>query len=228
MQIYNQIDENIYTGKNFVASFSTGKDSTLAIYRAIKDNIIPQELITTYNTERKKSWFHGVPWNLLLNVSKSLNIPIKLIKTKGGDDYSLNFENTLAEAKENGAHLCIFGDIDLEAHLKWCTDRCLKAGLKAYFPLWQENREKLVYEFIDSGFKAVINVVNTTYLPERFLGKILTKEVAEEIKAHGADMCGENGEYHTFVFDGPIFQYPVNYRSGEMIKYNQYVILPLK
>jgi uncharacterized protein (TIGR00290 family) len=214
-------------GRKFVASYSGGKDSILAIHRAIKLGMMPVSLITTYNTDRGRSWFHGVPEHVLSEVSESLHIPIRLIKTSGGE-YALSFEKELALLKQSGAQVTVFGDIDLEPHREWCTERCTNAGLEAFFPLWQEDRAKLVHEFLDSGFSARITVVDTAQLDRKHLGEILTKQRAELIRAEGADICGENGEYHTFVSDGPIFERVVAPEYGEPFMYEQYAILPMK
>lgn len=213
-------------GKKFIASFSGGKDSTLAVFRAIKQGMIPVELVTTYNTDKNRTWFHGIPEHLLNKVSDELGIPLRLIYTSG-DLYTENFEAYLKEAKSNGVDVCVFGDIDIEDHLIWCSERCKAAGLEAYFPLWQESREKLVYEFIEYGFRTMITVVDTTRLSEEFAGKILTKKLADEIKKTGADICGENGEYHTFTFDGPIFIKPVSFIKGDKQKIDNLIVIPL-
>ncbi|WP_326910832.1 diphthine--ammonia ligase [Sedimentibacter sp. MB31-C6] len=212
--------------KKFIASYSGGKDSTLAIYRAISQGLEPIELITTYNTDMKRSWFHGIPQPLLNRISKEIGIPISLILTSS-DKYKENFETKLKNAKTQGVEVCVFGDIDLEEHLKWCTDRCNIAKIEAYFPLWNESRKKLVYEFIDSGFKTIITVVDTTRMPEYFLGQILTRQIADEIEKCGADICGENGEFHTFTFDGPLFNNAVKFNTGEIIKNDKYLTLPI-
>lgn len=213
-------------GKKFVASYSGGKDSTLAIYRAILQGMIPIELFTTYNADRQQSWFHGIPNELLNRISDEINIPISLINTTG-EKYQENFEAYLRKAKELGAEVCVFGDIDLEEHLKWCTDRCIAVGLEAFFPLWKECRKDLVYEFINIGFKTMITVVDTSRLSQNFAGKILTKEVAEEIEKSGADICGENGEYHTFSFDGPLFKNSVKFQVNPIIKHEKYAVVPI-
>lgn len=213
-------------GKKFVASYSGGKDSMLAIYRAIKVGLEPVCLIITYNKDRNRSWFHGIPKEVLNSVSNSLNIPIWLIETTG-DEYVKNFEQGLKKAKEQGAEVCIFGDIDLQGHLDWCTERCNNVGIEACFPLWQEERKKLVYEFIESGFTSNFTVINTNKLSDKFLGMVMTKEICAEIEKNGADICGENGEYHTFVSDGPIFKEKVNFKLGEKITENEYSILPI-
>ena len=211
-------------GKKFIASFSGGKDSTLAIYRAINEGLKPFCLATAYKSDAILSWFHGMSAELLQNVSDSLSIPLKLIKTTG-DKYNINFEKALKEAADNGAEVCVYGDIDIAGHFEWGNERCANAGLTPYFPLKNEDRKEIVHEFIDDGFSAVIKIVDTTRLPESFLGKMLTRETVAEIEKIGADVCGENGEYHTFVFDGPLFSNKVNYVVKEKIVQDKYAIL---
>lgn len=213
-------------GKKFVVSYSSGKDSTLALYRMIKKGYEPIALLITMNYEAGRSWFHGVPENILSDVSKSLNIPLMAVNCKG-EEYKDVFEDALIKAKENGAEACVFGDIDLEEHRTWCTERCKSVGLEAIFPLWQEDREKLTYEFIDSGFKTIIKAVKLEFLNENFLGEILTKELVQKIKATGADPCGENGEYHTFVFDGPIYKFKIDYKKNGKVLNDTYGFLDI-
>lgn len=214
--------------KNFVMSYSCGKDSTLALYRMIKASNTPAALLITVNKGENRSWFHGVPRELIVDISKSLNIPLILVETSG-DDYEIKFTEKLLKAKENfKIDSCVFGDIDLEPHREWCTARCNEAGVEANFPLWQENREELVYEFIDSGFKTVIKNVKLECMGEDFLGKVLTREVVNDIKETGSDACGENGEYHTFVYDGPIFKYPIKFQSLNIIKNETHGFLDIK
>lgn len=213
-------------GKKFVASYSGGKDSILSIYRAIKAGLEPFCLIITYNKDKNISWFHGIPKSVLKSVSKSLNIPIWIIETTG-EEYANNFESYLKKARKAGAEVCIFGDIDLEGHLKWCTERCENAGIEACFPLWQENRKKLVFEFLESGFTANFTVINKNKMSDKFLGMVITKEIFEEIEKEGVDVCGENGEYHTFVSDGPIFKEKVEFRLCDKITEGEYSILPI-
>lgn len=203
--------------KKFVMSYSCGKDSTLALYRMIKNGHKPVALLITVDKKVLRSWFHGVPESLLQEVSKSLNIPLLLVKCEG-EEYKAAFNKALNKAKnELGAEACVFGDIDLEAHRVWCTDRCDEANMEAIFPLWLEDREKLTYEFIDSGFKTVIKNVRLDVLSTEFLGKVLTKKVVSDIVVAGSDACGENGEYHTFAFDGPLFKYPIRFKENGII-----------
>lgn len=197
--------------KRFVVSYSCGKDSTLALSRMIDQGHIPAALLTTVDKSVSRTWFHGIDLNLLKSVSDSLSIPSIIIECFG-EEYKKRFEQHLLSAKKDlNIDSCVFGDIDLEAHRVWCTERCDNVGIEAVFPLWEEDREKLTYEVIDKGFKAVIKNVRLDILGMDFLGKTLTKEVVNDIKANGADACGENGEYHTFVYDGPIFKFPIEF-----------------
>lgn len=215
--------------KKFVVSYSCGKDSTLSLYRMIKAGHIPVALLVTVDKKVLRSWFHGIPDKLLKDVSKSLDIPLVLVASNGKENYGETFVEALKKIKEEmGAEACVFGDIDLMAHRTWCEDKCEKAGLEAIFPLWEEDREALTYEFIDSGFKTVIKNVKLSILGEEFLGEVLTKDVVERLKAAGSDACGENGEYHTFVFDGPLFKERINFETGDNILTETHGFLDIK
>ena len=193
-----------------VVSFSGGKDSTLALYRMIREGYKIIGLLVTFDNQND-SCFHRIPKDILKRISEELEIPLVEVDCSDGKNYEEEFENALKSLKENGAEICVFGDIDIEAHKKWCLDRCDEAGIKGKFPLWQEDRESLTNEFLDYGFKAVIKKVNLKALTEEFLGKELSKEVVSEIKSLGSDPSGENGEYHTLVFGGPIFKNEVKF-----------------
>ena len=217
--------ENL-SGKGFVASFSGGKDSVLAVFRAINAGLVPIELLTAYKADALHSWYHGMTAELLKRVSGSLEIPLTLVRTESVQ-YNDDFEDAFIQAKAKGAEVCVFGDIDIEGHLQWGTQRCENAGLIPFFPHWGEDRKKIVYEFIDSGFLAIIKIVDTTMLPESFLGQTLSREVADEIAKFGADVCGENGEYHTFVYDGPLFSKKVGFTIKEKLTWDKYAVLDL-
>lgn len=221
------LENDMYHGKKFIASYSGGKDSVLAIHRAIKLGMTPVSLLTTYHIERERSWFHGIPKDLLNSVSNALEIPIYLIETKGAE-YDVNFEKALKVFKDQGIEFCVFGDIDLSAHREWCESRCQSVGMEAIFPLWQENRRALVEEFIESGYTANITVLNTTQLSAKHLGLALSKETIASIEHEGADACGENGEYHTFVSAGPLFKKPVYFCFGNKVEQSPYAILPVE
>lgn len=198
----------MYKGKKFVASFSGGKDSMLAIYRCINEGMIPTAMITTSPISENRSWFHKVSHDTLFEISKSINIPLSIIYTTD-TDYSEKFEKALKEAKENGIEVCVFGDIDILEHLEWCTARCENVGIIPYFPLWQNDRKMIVKEVIDEGFKAKIIRVVDEKLQDGFLGEYLSYDIMDKMEKLAIDVCGENGEYHTVVLDGPIFDFKV-------------------
>lgn len=203
--------------KKFVASYSGGKDSALAIYRAIQAGHEPMALLTTYDEKNKHSWFHNIPYLLLQEISKSVDIPITLVNT-GAESYTSDFEKALLSLKEQGAQMCVFGDIDIQEHFDWCNNRCENVGLEGSFPLWKSNRRELVHEVIDVGFKTLITVINTDRVNESHIGKVLTYELIEQLEKENVDVCGENGEYHTFVFDGPIFKKPIEFKQTKIVR----------
>lgn len=211
----------------FVMSYSGGKDGVLALYRTIKAGHNPVKLFTTYNKKNNSSWFHGISSKALQEVSKQLGISIELVETGLGDEYTKDFERALRNMKEQGANACAFGDIDIQEHFDWCDSRCKTVGIQSLFPLWNENRKELVYEFINLGFKAVITTIDSSRMDKKFLGKTLTKDLAEQIELDGVDICGENGEYHTFVYDGPLFEKTVDFNKGEIIKNGVYYSIPI-
>ena len=201
--------------EKFVMSFSGGKDSMLALHRMIKNGNTPVALLTTVKKNQDSSWTHGINNDFLNKVSESLGIELITVECEV-EEYEKEFEKKLLEAKQKGANICVYGDIDIEHHKQWGVDRCNAVNMNAEFPLWQEDREKLVYEFIDNGYKATIKKVNLDNLGEHFLGKVLTKELIQYIKAPGSDACGENGEYHTFVSDGPLFKNPIEFKIDKI------------
>lgn len=211
----------------FAMLYSCGKDSALALHRMLAQGHTPVCLINTYNSVANRSWFHGITSDLLEAVEDSTGIPvIPCICT--GDTYGSEVERCLIEARKMGAEAAVFGDIDIEGHLTWNRGRCERAGLKCVNPLWHESREALIYESIDAGFKAVIKCVDIVHLNESFLGETLDRELVGRITAAGSDICGENGEYHTFVYNGPIFKKPIPIHLGEKINLGNHTVIDIK
>ena len=201
----------------FISAFSTGKDSILALHRMVKAGHEPAGLLIMYNTGAERSWFHGADHKLIERISESLDIPV-YYGASDGNDYMEVFEEQLGKAAEAGAEACVFGDIDIENHREWDEERCREAGLRAVLPLWQESREDLVRETIAEGYSCVIKCLHKEQLPESFLGKTLSNEVLDEMEEYGIDLCGENGEYHTVVLDGPLFKKKIRYTLGDILE----------
>ncbi|MCL2227868.1 MAG: diphthine--ammonia ligase [Oscillospiraceae bacterium] len=203
---------------NFAISYSGGKDSALSLYKMIIDNHKPVALVTTINIEQKRSWFHGVQKELLDAVADSLNIPLILCECTP-NEYTEAYESGLIKARSMGASACVFGDIDIAEHKSWNEERCKNAGIDCILPLWNQNREFLVRETIEVGFKALIKIVQSDKLDDSFLGRDLSIPLIEKIRQTDSDVCGENGEYHTFVYDGPIFNHAIPFKAGEVIDF---------
>lgn len=125
-----------------------------------------------------------------------------------------NYENIfLAQlAALHGEGLCdgVFGDIDLEPHREWVERVCAARRITAHLPLWQRERRELLDTFIGAGYRAMIIVVDRKRLDESFLGRTLDRQTVADLEAAGVDACGEEGEYHTVVYDGPLFTCPLN------------------
>ena len=208
----------------FVMAYSCGKDSTLALHHMIAQGNDPVALITMVNEAEERSFFHGADLQMLQAYSKALNIPI-LITPATGDTYHSEMEKSLRKAVSLGAEIACFGDIDLEGNRAWGEERCKNAGIQAVFPLWQKNRTENVYELIGLGYQCLIKSINHTLLPREVLGRILDAETIDLMKRCGIDVCGENGEYHTLVVDGPIFCNPLTYKTGEILNFNDFSVI---
>lgn len=202
--------------KNCFVSWSGGKDSCLALFKAKELGYNPVKLLTMFGTEEISS-SHRLNEKIINAQADSLGIDYIIGKSEF-HEYEKIFVSNLIKFKEQGINYGIFGDIDLDEHKQWEDRVCKSADMEAVLPLWKIDRKEIVKEFISLGFKAKIIVVNTNMLDAKFLGQDLSFSLIEEIEKSGADPCGENGEYHTVVYDGPIFKKPVN------IKFNSEII----
>ncbi|MBI4844898.1 MAG: diphthine--ammonia ligase [Candidatus Omnitrophica bacterium] len=213
--------------KAFV-SWSSGKESCLALYRAKKDYDV-KYLFNMMSEDNKRSRSHNIAVELIRQQAQCLGIEL-VQKSASWADYEDVFKNLLKEKFFKEDILTgIFGDIDVQEHRAWVEKVCAFAGMKAVLPLWQQKRESLLKEFIGLGFKAVVVVVNSDYLSDRWLGREIDMSFMRDLKEQTtADVCGENGEYHTFVYDGPVFKKPVQFKRGKKIKNDNYWFLELK
>ncbi|WOV87164.1 diphthine--ammonia ligase [Sporosarcina oncorhynchi] len=191
--------------EQFVASWSGGKDSALAYYRAKLNGGVPERLLTMFEEDEKRSKSHALPLEIIEAQANSLGVPL-IIRGADWNSYEGQFLGAMKECFEAGIPNGVFGDIDLEDHLTWVRTACAKVGMKAIHPLWMEPRRKLLEEFVNEGFEAYIIVVNTKMMPAAFIGRKFTIELMDELETLGIDSCGESGEFHTVVVDGPIFK----------------------
>lgn len=211
---------------SFACSFSGGKDSCLAIYRAIHAGGDAKKLITMFTEGGERSRSHGLRLSVVTAQSQAMNIPL-LTRATSWNDYEKHFTAALTSVKKEGVKRVVFGDIDLQEHRDWEEHTCDGVGLHPFLPLWLEERRSLLGEFLELGFCAMIIAVKENVLPTSLLGKTLSRTVIEEIENQGADACGEEGEYHTLVYDGPIFQSSLQLTQGEEVLRDGYWFLDL-
>ncbi|MDR4498027.1 MAG: diphthine--ammonia ligase [Candidatus Scalindua sp.] len=178
----------------------------------------------TESGERSRS--HGIHLSVLTAQSQAMNIPL-LTRATSWNDYEKHFTAALTSVKKEGVQNVVFGDIDLQEHRDWEERACGGVGMHPFLPLWLEERKSLLGEFLELGFYAMIIAVKENILPTSFLGKTLSRTVIEEIESQGADACGEEGEYHTLVYDGPIFKSSLQLTQGEEVLRDGYWFLDL-
>ena len=206
-------------------SWSGGKESALSLYLAQKKGIDIQYLLNMISESGKHSRTHGVSARCLKIQARALGIPVVQRKTTW-KDYEKEFKKTIFYLKRKKIDSGIFGDIDLAGHRDWVERVCKELNIKPMLPLWKKKRGVLLDEFIRLGFKAVIVAVKSNLLNKKFLGRTVTTKLVKELKAvKGIDISGEKGEYHTLVFDGPIFRRPLEYNVREKYFRNGYWFL---
>lgn len=200
-----------------LVSWSGGKDSCLAMWRARQSGMQIRRLITAMDESGESSRSHGVPPELIQAQADALGAELRFYMTSWGN-YEERFIATLRDAHAVGIRHAVFGDIDLVPHREWEEKVCAKAEITPCLPLWDEPRRKLVDEFLALGFKAVVVCVNAKYLGQEFCGREFDEAFLADLPA-SVDACGENGEFHTFVYDGPGFKHPVSFRKTEVQEY---------
>lgn len=211
-------------GRTFFCSWSGGKDSCLALYHAIQHGGAPKALFTMMAEHGRRSRSHGMARDVVAYQAASLNIP-QVMRSAAWETYESVFLETLREFKADGMECGVFGDIDLAGHLEWVERVCRSAGVDPYEPLWQRDRKGLLQEFLDLGFKSVIISIKDGVLSRDFLGRVLDTQVIAEMEKAGIDASGEEGEYHTVVIDGPIFDFPLSLEQKERVPHNGYCFL---
>jgi len=198
-------------------SWSGGKDSCLALDRAIENGFEITHLLTMFDETGLRSRSHSVSLEVMQAQADALGL--KLVAPQASwQSYETVFVEELKLLKAQNFDAAIFGDIDLQAHRDWEEKVCAAAEIEAVLPLWNENRLDLVNEFFRRGFRSVVICVNEKFLPEEFCGRVFDEQFVKDLP-EGVDACGENGEFHTFVFDGKLFKNPVSYRIEEIYRH---------
>jgi len=206
-----------------VMSWSGGKDSVVALHQLLKTgeyDVI--SLMTTVSEEYRRISHHGVRESLLEEQAKSIGIPLRKVYLPSGpgagctnEIYESIMRNVMVAYRRDGVHAVGFGDLFLEDLRAWREANLAKTGMRGIFPIWKRDTTKVAHEIIRFGYKAYLSCVEPK-LGSGFVGRLYDEEFLRELPS-GIDPCGENGEFHSFVFDGPIFKRPVSVRLGEIV-----------
>nr|VFK67091.1 MAG: MJ0570-related uncharacterized domain-containing protein [Candidatus Kentron sp. UNK]VFK72635.1 MAG: MJ0570-related uncharacterized domain-containing protein [Candidatus Kentron sp. UNK] len=197
------------------SSWSGGKDSCLALYYAEKAGYNVDILFNMLTEDGRHSRSHGLYRYMLEIQARAMNKRIVFGKASW-ESYEKVFSRQLSSLKDKGIQTGVFGDIDLQEHRDWVERVCGAKSLDALLPLWGKGREELFDDFLAAGFRAIIVCVKESALTPDWLGRELTARAKDDFRKAGIDLCGEEGEYHSFVFDGPLFESPVAYSTAKI------------
>jgi uncharacterized protein (TIGR00290 family) len=203
-----------------IVAWSGGKDSALALYEVLKSGSYEVlELLTTVTKDYDRISIHGVRRVLLEQQAKALRIPLEeVFITKGASDaeYEGELLKTLKRHRDNGVFSVVFGDVFLEDVRKYREQILEKVGMNGIFPLWKKDTKELALKFINLGFKAIITSIDSNVLGKDFVGREYDEKFLSDLPAD-VDSCGENGEFHSFVYDGPVFYESVSFTRAENV-----------
>ncbi|MGO8805727.1 MAG: diphthine--ammonia ligase [Candidatus Bathyarchaeia archaeon] len=212
-----------------VASWSGGKDGCFAVYKAIKQGFDVSNLLTLMSSDGKSN-FHMLPPEMLAAQSEAVGIKLVTWRTTA-NTYEEEFKKALLQMKATGAKGLITGDIyEVAQHEEgWLERICKEVGLEPVKPLWLCDTKKLLREFVDIGFNATVVKVNTKALSVEWLGRELNNKFYDDItKIKNVDPCGEGGEYHTCITDGPIFRKRIRLLETEKTTQGDFSFLSIK
>jgi len=210
--------------EKIIFNWSSGKDSAFCLYKLLQQ---PHNeilcLLTSVNEQYQRVSMHGVRVELLEQQAKSIGLPlVKLLMPEMPtmESYENTMRAMLLNLKQQGATSSAFGDIFLDDLRAYREQKLSELDLKGLFPLWKIPTTELIKEFIDLGFKTIVTCVNEAYLDKSFVGRVIDQDFLKDLPKN-VDPCGENGEFHTFVFDGPLFKEPIPFEIGEIV-YRKY------
>ncbi len=203
-----------------VFCWSGGKDSALALHRILQDDRYDVvSLLTTCNEYFQRVSMHGVRLELLDAQARAIGLPLEKIfvsQRSSNDEYTQKMTASLLSHRAQGVTGCVFGDIFLEDLRRWRENNLAQIGLHGIFPIWRTDSRELIREFLTHKFSSVICCVNDAWLNENAVGKVLDEAFIQSLPEN-VDPCGENGEYHSFAFAGPIFDAPIKFELGEKV-----------
>lgn len=201
-------------------TWSGGKDSAMALYELeMTEGYEIAALLTTITEDFDRISMHGVRTALLEQQAESLRLPLEKVyitSNASNEEYEAKMRGKLAHYQGQGVPSVVFGDVFLEDVRKYRESNLAKIGMKGIFPLWERDTVELAHTFIDLGFKAVVTCVDSDVLDGKFVGRVFDERFLSELPDH-VDPCGENGEFHSFVYDGPTFRERIPYRKGKIV-----------
>jgi len=213
-----------------IFSWSGGKDSAIALYEIQKSQEYEiVTLLTTITEDYDRVSMHGVPRTLVEQQAQSLGLPVHGVfipRACSNEEYESKMGEVLTRFKQDGISSVVFGDIFLEWVKKYREDNLSKLGMKGIFPIWGRDTAELTSSFIALGFKAITTCIDTKVLDKTFLGRMLDEHFLAELPP-GVDPGGENGEFHSFVFDGPIFKERIACTVGEVVSRDSFCFCDL-
>jgi diphthine-ammonia ligase len=211
----------------YAASWSGGKDSCLAYWKAVSQGLKVDYLLNFINTDSTKAMSHGLDSKLIAMQAQAIRLPILQQKVTW-ETYEAGFKEALEQLKLKSITGLVTGDIYLQEHKDWINRVCGEVGFKALLPLWEIDSPSLLTDFIDAGFKAIIVSVKAKFLGKEWLGRQIDKKLASQLAQLGIDVCGEAGEFHTFVYDGPSFKEPIKIGRTSIISRDDHWTLDIK
>ncbi|WP_164917286.1 diphthine--ammonia ligase [Clostridium sp. JN-9] len=205
--------------EKIILSWSGGKDSALALYELMRQGYTDITLLTTITDKYERISMHGVRKALLEKQAKSIGCYLEKVyitPESTNEEYEKKMEETMNRYKKLGAAKVAFGDIFLEDIRKYREENLRRAGMEAIFPLWGRDTKEIADTFINLGFKSIITCVDTKVLNGDFSGRLYDKNFLANLPEN-INSCGENGEFHSFAFDGPIFKERINFSVGKRV-----------
>ncbi|RYM33286.1 diphthine--ammonia ligase [Brumimicrobium glaciale] len=202
-----------------VFNWSGGKDSALALQKVLRENefeIIA--LLTTFNEADESSSAHSVPLNLMEKQAEAIGIELfPIFINKSPNDYEIKMLEAVEHFKEKGVAHFIFGDLYLDEIRTYRESKLNPHGIEVVEPIWGQTADQTIQDFLNSGFKAKIVTTQADKLDESYIGKEITQELIDNLP-EGIDVCGENGEFHTFVYAGNLFKNEIDFEIKEAYK----------